>query len=341
MSSSLPDQYLRFVLAGCLNEDYILPISGSPQNAVLGGNLPYAAVGLSLWGGAAGLIARADKKFPVSGLDRFKQLGFNLQGIRVVEGDLDLRRFLAHQDEITSFEDNPMQHYVDRGLPFPQRLLGYKTRPLTTPDPTAQQGQSIQISDIPEAYLEASAVHICPIDYLSHIILPSVFRQGRATTITLSPAPSYMTPTFWGEIPGLLSEITAFIACEREVRALFQGRSSDLWEMAEALGGFGPEFVLIRTERSGFFLSDHVSKKLWVIPQYPSQLSDPTGGRDAFAGGFLVGYSENYDPLEAALKGVIAASLVVEGSGVFFALDAMPGLKSARLSALRRLVRQI
>ena len=341
MSSSLPDQYLRFVLAGCLNEDFILPISGSPQNNVLGGNLPYAAVGLSLWGGVAGLIARAGQKFPVSDLDRFARLGFNLQGIKVIEGDLDARRFIAHQDETTFIEDNPMQHYVDRGFTFPQRLLGYKTRPLTTPDPTAPLGQSIQISDIPEAYLEASAVHICPIDTLSHIILPSVFRQGRATTITLSPAPSYMAPTFWGEIPGLLSEITAFIAYEREVRSLFQGRSSDLWEMAAALGGFGPEFVLIQTERSGYFLYDHVSKKRWVIPQYPAQIADPTGGRDAFAGGFLIGYSENYDPLEAALKGAIAASFVVEGSGVFFALDAMPGLRDARLDALRSLVRQI
>ena len=39
--------------------------------------------------------------------------------------------------------------------------------------------------------------------------------------------------------------------------------------------------------------------KRWVIPQYPSRIADPTGGRDAFAGGFLVGYREDYDPLAA------------------------------------------
>ncbi len=63
-------------------------------------------------------------------------------------------------------------------------------------DPNAPGKQSIQISDIPEFYLEASGVHICPIDHLSHIILPSVFRQGRATTVTLTPSPRYMKPTF-------------------------------------------------------------------------------------------------------------------------------------------------
>lgn len=341
MSSSRPNQYLRFVLAGCLNEDFILPFSGSPQNSVLGGNLTYTAAGLALWGGTAGMVARVGDDFPMQWLDRFHQLNFDLRGIKVVEGGMDVRRFIAHKDDATTYEDNPMQHYVDRGFSFPQRLLGYKTRPLVPPDPAIPQKQSIQISDIPEHYLEASGVHICAIDHLSHIILPSVFRQGRATTITLSPSPSYMKPTFWGEVPGLLSEITALIVHEREVRSLFQGRGSELWEMAEALGGMGPEFVVIQTVRSGYYLFDHISHRRWVIPQYPSSVADPTGGADAFAGGFLVGYREDYDPLEAALKGAIAASLTVEGSGVFYALDAMPGLRDARLDSLKGLVREI
>ena len=341
MTSSLPNQYLRFVLAGCLTEDYILPVSGLPQNAVLGGNLAYAAVGLSLWGESAGMIARVGADYPVDRLDRFDRLGFNLEGVRVLEGQLDTRRFIAHQNEATFFDDNPMQYYVDRGLPFPQKLLGYKKQPLTKPDSTQPLKQSIQISDIPESYLEAGSVHICPIDTLSHLILPSVFRQGRATTITLSPAPGYMKPTYWGEIPGMLSEITAFIVPEQELRDLFQGRSADLWEMAEAIGGFGPEFVLIQTERSGTYLYDRDNHRRWEIPQYPSRITDPTGGRDAFAGGFLVGYRKHYDPLEAALVGGVAESQVVEGSGVYYALDAMPGLRDARLASLRNLVREI
>jgi sugar/nucleoside kinase (ribokinase family) len=62
---------------------------------------------------------------------------------------------------------------------------------------------------------------------------------------------------------------------------------------------------------------------------------------DAFAGAFLVGYREDYDPVEAAVMGSIAASMVVEGSGVFYALEAMPGLMEARRDALRDLVREI
>ncbi len=341
MSSELTDSYLRFVIAGCLNRDYILPVSGPAQINVLGGNLAYAAVGLELWGGRSGLIARVSAGYPTEWLEKFREHGFDLSGIKVLEGEMDARRFLAHTDDETTYKDNPVQHFAERGLTFPPKLLGYQTKQINISSRTTPLRQSIQISDVPEAYLEASAVHICPIDYLSHVILPSVFRQGQTTTITLSPAPGYMTPSFWEEIPGLLSDITAFITAEDEIRTLFQGRSTDLWEMAETLGGYGPEFILIQTERSGYYLYDQIRRKRWVVPNYQTNVVDPTGKADAFAGGFLAGYRELYDPLEATLKGAIGASLVVEGSGVFYARDVMPGLMNARLDALRSLVREI
>ncbi|WP_322808043.1 PfkB family carbohydrate kinase, partial [Thermanaerothrix sp.] len=62
---------------------------------------------------------------------------------------------------------------------------------------------------------------------------------------------------------------------------------------------------------------------------------DPTGAGDAFCGGFLAGYRQTYDPLAAVLHGNVSASLVIEGSGPFYALEALPGLAQARLEALR------
>jgi sugar/nucleoside kinase (ribokinase family) len=341
MSLESTDSLLRFVIAGCLNRDYILPVSGKPQINVLGGNLAYAAEGLKLWGGTGGLIARLGEDYPMHWLDRFRALGFDLSGVKVLPDSMDARRFLAHVDPTTAFYDNPVQHFAERGLTYPPGLLGYHAKTPSISSRTTPLKQSIQISDIPDAYLEASAVHICPIDYLSHMILPSVFHQGQATTITLAPAPGYMSPSFWEEIPGLLSDITAFITPEKEVGALFQGRSTDLWEMAAILAGYGPEYILIRTTSSGYFLYDRVSEKRWVVPDYQVKVVDPTGAADAFAGGFLAGYREHYDPLEATMMGAIAVSLVVEGSGVFYALEAMPDLVNARLAALRELVREI
>jgi len=341
MTPEESDELLRYVIAGRLNRDFILPLSGLPQTDVLGGNLPYAAVGLNLWGGTAGLVARVDQDYPIGWFDRFQTLGFDLSGIKIVPESIDSRRFIAHSNAEEAHYQNPIQHYADRGLAVPSELVNYRSDRPNISSRTNPLKYSIQITDIPRNYLDASAVHICPIDYLSHLALPSIFRQGQATTITLEADPGYMSPSFWEEIPGLLSEITAFITSEQAVRSLFQGRLTSLWEMAEVLSGYGPEFILIRTEDQGTHLLDRVNERRWVIPDYPTRQVDPTGAEDAFAGGFLAGYRERYDPMEAAMCGSIAASLVVEGSGVYYALDAMPGLIDKRLMALRELVREV
>lgn len=341
MSAGPSGGLYRFVIAGRLNRDYILPISGKPLMDGLGGNLAYAAVGLSLWHGTAGLVARVDAAFPKGKLQRFQQLGFDLSGISTTPYPLDMRRFLAYADDGTAYTKNPVQHFADRGIPFPPALLGYQPGAPQYSSRTQTTPRAVQISELPDEYLEASAVHICQIDYLSHQLLPSLFRQGRATTITLSSDPGYMSPTFWDEIPGLLSEITAFITTEAEMRAVFHGKQTDLWVMAEQISRWGPEFILIRSERWGYGLFDRDRGKRLVIPDYQTRVVDPTGAGDAFAGGFLAGYRQYYDPVEAALMGSAAASLIAEGVGVFFALEAMPGLLDLRREALRDLVREL
>ena len=341
MTSDSTGDFIRFVIAGRLNRDFILPITGSPQLDVLGGNLAYAAVGLTLWGQNGGLVARVGESYPLEWLESFRTLGFDLSGIRVIPGSLDVRRFLAHEDPETTYIQNPVQHFAERNLAYPTSLLGYSGIMPSSSNRTSPTKHSLQISDIPEAYLEASAVHICPIDYLSHLILPSVFRQGQATTITLSSDPGYMQSSFWEDIPTLLSDITAFITTEAEIRALSQGKQTDLWEMAAQLSAYGPEFVIICTVSLGYCVYDRMDNKRWTVPNYQSRVSDPTGAADAFAGGFLAGYREHYDPVEATMMGSISASMVVEGSGVFFALGAIPGLKEMRIQALRELVQRI
>ncbi len=335
------DSLIRFVIAGCFQQDYILPVSGPPQVNVLGGNLAYAAVGLKLWGGRAGLLARVGEDYPADWLNRMRDLGFDLQGVKVLPGAMDTRRFMAHEDLAVTHYDNPVQHFADRSLTYPPGLLGYRPMTANVSSRTTPLKQSLQISDIPEAYFDATTVHICPVDYLSHVILPSVFKQKGATMISLAPAPGYMVPSFWEEIPGLLSDITAFITPEPDLRQLFQGRSTDIWEMAEVLSGFGPELIIINHKLDGCYLYDGGARRRMVIPNYQSQVVDPTGISDAFAGAFLAGYRQFYDPLEAVLMGSVAVSLVLEGSGVFYALDAMPGLVEARKLALKDLVREI
>jgi sugar/nucleoside kinase (ribokinase family) len=150
-----------------------------------------------------------------------------------------------------------------------------------------------------------------------------------------------MNPTFWSDIPSLVTGLTAFIPAEEDLRALFEGKSEDIWEMAEALTGYGCEHVVIKRGERGQWLYDAASKSRWEIPAYPARVANPTGVGDAFCGGFLAGYRQSYDPLEATLYGNIAASIISEGSGIFFALDVLAGLPQARLDSLRQSVREL
>jgi len=150
-----------------------------------------------------------------------------------------------------------------------------------------------------------------------------------------------MNPTYWDDVPALLTGLTAFMPSEQELRSLFQGRSNDLWEMAEALSAYGCEIVVIKRGEGGQMVYVGSSRSRWEIPPYPARLVSTLGAGDAFCGGFMAGYRRAYDPLQAALYGNISASLVVDGHAPFYALDVLPGLPQARLESLRQAVRKV
>ncbi len=253
---------------------------------------------------------------------------------------------------------NPVVHFARLGLPYPKSLLGYQPSApvsragtgtaslepgLTRPDDDRKtlHPASPRPKDIPPDYLNARAVHICPLDYATVSRLISTFRQASVTTLTLDPSAATMTGKAFEDVGILLHGLTAFLPSEEELRALFWGRTDDLWQMAEALGEFGCEFIVVKRGARGQMLYDSVSKKRWEIPAYPARLTDATGAGDSFCGGFLAGYQKTYDPLRGVLYGCVSASLTIEGSGVFHALEALPGLAQARLDSLTGIVRQI
>lgn len=334
----------RFLVLGKLTRDYVLLPSGEPLLDIPGGSALYAAVGLAIWepNPAPAVVARVGEDYPQGWLDDFERCGLDVRGVRIMPEAIDLRFFTAIVDRYTRANDDPVAHFARHGLSFPKALLGYRNSSASAIDSrTKLQPVSLRQADIPEEYLEASAAHLCPLDYLTHSLLPALLRQAEFTTITLDPSPGYMNPAYWSDIPALLTGLTAFLPSEEELRALFQNRSNDLWEMAEALSVYGCEIIVIKCGERGQLLYDAATRSRWEVPPYAARFSNPIGAGDAFCGGFLGGYRRTYDPLEAVLYGNIAASLVVEGDLAAYALDALPGLNLARLESLRQSVRKV
>ena len=333
----------RYLLLGKLTRDFVILPSGKSLLDTPGGNVLYAGVGIRVWDADSrpGIVARVGEDYPRRWLDLFQRWGLDTRGVHIQPEAVDVRSFIAFSDRNTLHLDDPVAHFARLGLPFPKALLGYRDGSSSLDSRTRLRPISLRQGDLPPDFLNASIAHLCPLDFLTHSLMPAALRQAQFSTVTLDPSPGYMNPTYWSDIPALLTGLTAFLPSEDEIRRLFQGRSSDLWEMAEALGVYGCDFIVIKRGENGQWVYDAAAKTRWEIPPYPARLSNPIGAGDAFCGGFLAGYHRSYDPLEAALYGNIASSLAIEGDPPHYPLDALPGLAQARLEMLRASVRKI
>lgn len=328
----------QFLVFGRLTREYLLPPDGPARLDVAGGSLLYAAAALRIWESEVGLVGRVGNDYPRDWLNKCIARGFDTRGIRVLSRDIDLREFFAYNDSLEATRVNPVSQFARREMTFPKELLGYQP-PDEKKKPDSES--MLNVTDIPGDYLTARAALLCPMDIVTQTQLIAGMKRGSVHTFVLDPGADAMHPKARRELPALLNGVTAFLPSQEELGNLFWGQTYDLWEMAEAVSIYGCEYVVIKCGAHGQMLYDTNSKKRWEIPAYPARVADPTGVGSAFSGGFLAGYCKNYDPLEGVLYGNVSASLAVEGSGAFYALDVLPGLAQARLGVLREMVREV
>jgi len=330
-----------FVIVGRIAREFILPSAGQPLLDYAGGSALYAAGGLMVWEREIGLLGRVGEDYPRARLKELEARGINIQGLRILPQSIDLRSFIAYDDKFSITHANAVLQFARRELPFPKSLLGYQSPPEVQGDARKPDPLAPLPVEIPRDYLETGAVHLCPFDFMSHNQLAHVFKTSSVNTVTLDPSPGYMNPSFYKDLRAVLSGLTAFLPSEEELRALFWGETNDLWEMAESLGEYGCEIIVVKRGGRGQMVYDVPGKQKWEVPAYSSRVDDPTGAGDAFCGGFLAGYKKTYDALQAALYGNVSASLKLEGSGAFYPLEVLSGLAEARLNALKDLVRKV
>ncbi len=105
--------------------------------------------------------------------------GLNVQGVRMLPEAVDLRTFAAIVNRTTRTFDDPVAHFARLGLPFPKALLGYRAAQGQTLDSrTRLLPVSLRPADIPETLMDANAAHLCPLDYLTHSLLPALTAPG-------------------------------------------------------------------------------------------------------------------------------------------------------------------
>jgi sugar/nucleoside kinase (ribokinase family) len=333
--------FIKYILAGDLSREWILPPNGFPVYGKLGGHLPYTLSGLQIWDHNIGLLSKIGSNFPEDLLEQINTQTVDTSGITRSSKPIDCISFYGYKLDDKPVTDPPIPLFLEKGLAFPKELLGFSPAKEIVKELKSFQSSSILESEVPSHYLDASIFHYCPSDYINQLTLPVFLRKGSVTTYSIDASASYMLPEHINNIRSLLSGLTIFFTSEKKIRSLFYGKTNDLLEMADALISFGIEVCIIKCGREGQILSMGVAKDHWHIPAYPSKLVDPTGCGDAFCGGFLAGYRKTYDPLQSCLYGNVSASICLECSSPQAIQDFLPGLPQARLDQLKNWVRKI
>lgn len=336
----MADHAYQYAFVGGLRQDYCITHDNRLFLHQLGGNAVYAAIGAMVWGHPVGIMSRVGSNFPTEWLAELQARGVDTSGVVRLESRQDTRTFYAYLSPTQRVDINPASHFLRIGKPLPKELIDYVSS-------TEQQGNretfsplAVQPADLPPQLNFCRGVHLAPADYLTHLTLPFRLRQQGVRMITIDPSVRYLMPAFRRELRVIIEGLDAFLPSEKEAARFFRSQV-DIWQMAEAFSEMGVELVVIKRGPQGQIIWDQRAGKRWQIPAYPVSVRNVTGAGDAFCGAFMAALDATSDPVEACLRGNVAASLVVEGSGVFFALEALPGLALARLEALRPTVKRV
>lgn len=310
--------YSPYLIIGKLSRDFILTELGEAINDIPGGHLLYTAIGMSPWEKGPGLVARIGKNFPEEYLSGLKNNGFSLHGLKKIAAPLEHRNFISYFE--TENREEPenkkkrsvLSQYYNAGQPFPKELLGFN-KVNGTENLAVRSEETILAKDIPPEFQESRCVHLCPLDYLSHNLLPQAFFDTHKKTITIHASGTYMHPNFFESIKTLVNGLTAFMVREEHLKNLFyeKYRIRNITEMMKVLLDFGAENIIVkRSDRSYIFLNQFDGKTYRADPGNRDKF-EKIGSFSCFCGAYVIGLNTTYDFKKAVAYGAARESLLL------------------------------
>lgn len=310
--------YSPYVIIGKLSRDFILTSSGEDINGIPGGHLLYTAIGMTPWETHPGLVARIGRSFPEQFVAQLESYRFSVRGIKRINDEIEQRNFISYFDSERDHgvENNKaysvLTQYFSAGKPFPRELLGYHSKRKTGDSLTERTPETILVRDIPPEYIEARCVHLCPMDFLSHNLLPQAFTGTDKRTVTVQAGRGYMQPFFFDAVKSLISGLTGFIVRESYLRNLFvdQFRINELSDMMKILLDYGAENIVVKTNERKYIFINRADRLIQKLDPEPSETFEKIGELPCFCGAYLVGLNETYDYRKAVAYGAARASLL-------------------------------
>ncbi len=268
------------IVLGHVSIDHIIT-PGEREKILPGGAAAAVATSAALAGAKVGLVTKVGEDFPEEWLEKLSSI-LDIRGVQVLPGKTIQIYMIYH-------EDGSVDAPVEMGV-----------------------AQEMGETPIPEEYLDSRVFHIAPIPPEEQL---KALKRLEGRRISLDFNPTYMEDyrTKKDLMREIVSRVDVLFPNEREALTITEAET--VVDAAEILHEWGAKLVVITRGERGVLLYDGDFREFEALPIDKEEIVDPTGAGDAFAGGFLAGYSRG-KPLEECVRlGLERAKEVLKKEG--------------------------
>ena len=254
---------------------------------VLGGSGVYAAVAASFFGKTVQLVGVVGADFPPAYVAFLQNQGIDLQGLERVEDGKSFRWGGRYAEDFNV-----------RDTLFTELNVIADFQPI-----------------LPETYKDASYLFLAN---NSPVLQLSIIEQATNPRLIVCDTMDFWINEEREALEALLTRVDILILNDSEAQLLTG--DSNLMRAAEMILRYGPQRVIIKKGEHGAISVTESS--FFNAPAYPlTQIADPTGAGDSFAGGMMGYLASVGDTSEAAIRsamvyGAVVASFNIEDFSV-------------------------
>jgi len=285
------------VMGHILNEKIVFP--DKVIAPVLGSPTAYSSVCMAKLGVKVGIVTKIGKDFPKSLFKVFDEVNVVQDGISVGN------------------------HSTNNELIYDEK--GYKTLKYLT------KAESLFFEDVPDSYLDAKIIYICPMDYeVSIDAIKKISELGKIMAVDLGgygggTTAFHPTDKSGYEIQELCSYFSIVKASIEDCIHIFGTEIGDESDIAKKVLGWGTKICAITLGEKGSFVKTQDQEQ--HVPPFPMEkVVDQTGAGDCYAAGFLTHFLHSADPYASAVYATATTSYAIERSGGVV-LERMPERK--------------
>jgi sugar/nucleoside kinase (ribokinase family) len=259
-----------------------------------GGNSIYSALGARIWAEGVGVVSCIGPDYPLSFLKTLESSGLDLRGVQRVTCPSQHLWLLYEEDGSRQFIFHKKSGRTETGIePVP--------------------GQ------IPAEYIQAKMAHLSAMGFaLQQNMAKFLIGHGMQYSYDITQASLGFEGKEFSD-SYVIHNCQLLLPSIEEVELIY-GKQS-LLPLLSRIARSGPKYIAVKLGARGSLVHDAQKNQTWHIPIYPAQVVDTTGAGDAYCGGFMAGFGETGDILEAGICGTASASFAIEEFGALHLLN--------------------